>query len=101
MKVQVDVDFSKLNSDEEKEIITVLSNFQDTIMSALNQSKPHTIAQYLLQLARKFNEFYHKHPVMTAENHSIRDARLLLVAAVRQVIKNGLFLLGIDVPEEM
>jgi len=63
--------------------------------------KPHIIAQYLLTLGRAFNEFYHACHCLKEENKELAKARLLLIDSTRQVIKNGLNLLGIYAPEEM
>ena len=58
------------------------------------------MARYVVDLAAEFNRFYHQCPVLTAEG-PLRNARLALIDAVRQVLVNGLYLLGIAAPEEM
>jgi arginyl-tRNA synthetase len=58
------------------------------------------VAKYLLDLAQYFNEFYHNCPVIS-ELTEVMQARLLLVSGVKQVLANGLGLLGIAAPEEM
>ena len=70
------------------------------MLKAANDLKPHLIANYLYSLAQGFNEYYHRHQVLKAEE-KVKGARLLLISAVRQVLKNGLNLLGIDVLEKM
>ncbi|MEM2906800.1 MAG: DALR anticodon-binding domain-containing protein, partial [Candidatus Odinarchaeota archaeon] len=62
----------------------------------------HLIPHYCLSLANKFNMFYHKLPVLKAENDALRSARLNLIKAVAQSLKIGLTdLLGIDIPPKM
>jgi len=86
--------------EEEKAVIKLLYNFPQIIVRASNDYKPHHIAQYSISLAQAFNEFYHKCPVISEVRNQMK-ARLLLVDCVRQVLENGLNLLGIHAPEEM
>ncbi len=99
-KINIKADLSLLKEKEEMELVKILSNFPEITIKATNDLKPHLIANYIYSLAQKFNEYYHKHQVLKAEG-KIKDARLLLISAVRQVLKNGLSLLGIDVLEKM
>ena len=89
-----------LDSKEEEKLVTVLSNFENTLDEAANSYKPHLIARYLLDLAQAFNEFYHVCPILQA-SEDVKQTRLNLVLAVKQVLKTGLNLLGIEAPEEM
>ena len=99
-KINFKADLKLLNEKEEIELIRLLSNFPETITKATNDLRPHLIASYLYSLAQKFNEYYHIHQILKADEKT-RDARLLLITSIRQVIKNGLSLLGIDVLEKM
>src|SRR3989339_601318 len=99
-KINQKADFGLLNKKEEQELIKLMSSFTDTITKATCDLRPHLIANYLYQLAQKFNEYYHMHQILKADGKT-RDARLLLISSVRQVIKNGLSLLGIEVLEKM
>ena len=92
--------FENLKEKEEIELIKLLSNFPDIVTKAENDLRPHLISVYLYSLAQKFNEYYHKHQILKADE-KIRDARILLISSARQVIKNGLELIGIDVLERM
>ncbi len=94
------INFSLLKEDAELKIIFMLSDFPDKISEALKLYKPHILAHHLLELARAFNEFYQKHQVLNAESE-LKKARLALVNCTRTVLKAGLALLGIQVPEEM
>lgn len=84
----------------EKELIKSLSNFQQTIEKSGQDYKPSIIARYLLDLARLFNEFYQTTPIINGEK-SLKNFRLGLTYSVKQVLENGLNLLGIEVLKEM
>ena len=99
-KINTKADLKLLKEKEEIELIRLLSNFSEIIAKATNELKPHLIASYIYSLAQKFNEYYHIHQIIKADEKT-RDARILLISAVKQVIKNGLNLLGIDVLEKM
>lgn len=92
-------DFSKLTN-REKELIKFLAKFPEVLESAGRDVKPHLVPAYLNELASLFNRFYMDHPVLKAEE-GIREERLLLVLAVKQVLRNGLDVLGIKAPERM
>jgi arginyl-tRNA synthetase len=93
-------DFETLNSPEELAVIKKLSEFPDILVKVVQTYKPHHLAGYLITLAQDFNAFYHKSPVITEEKELMK-ARLLLVDSARQVLENGLKLMGIRAPEEM
>ena len=85
---------------EEIKLLKLLYEFPSVVGKSANDYKTHHIANYLISLAQAFNEFYHKCPVIS----EVRDqtkARLLLVDSVRQVLENGLGLLGIGAPKVM
>ena len=85
---------------EESNLINKLYKFPEVVFKASTDLKPYLIANYLHQLAQTFNEFYHKCQCIT-NDRELTKTRLSIVAATKQVIKNGLYLLGIDVPEKM
>ena len=87
-----------LQTKEENDLVLKLSGFPETVNKAAREYKPHLIANYLIELSRQFNEFYHKIPVLQSKE---KQDRLLLIKAVKQVISNGLGLLAIMAPEEM
>ncbi|MCX6814572.1 MAG: arginine--tRNA ligase [Candidatus Aenigmarchaeota archaeon] len=91
---------SFLKDAKEKAIVRKLAEFPETVSRAAEDCKPHYIANYVFSLATAFNEFYQSIPVLKAKKCS-REARLALVSAVKTTLKNGLFLLGIEAPEEM
>ncbi|HHX87537.1 MAG TPA: arginine--tRNA ligase [Firmicutes bacterium] len=89
-----------LKEDEEAALLKLLSNLPEKVLLAAESYRPSIIARYLLEVAREFNRFYHCCPVLTSESE-LQAARLLLIAGTRQVLANGLSLLGIAAPEEM
>ena len=94
-------DFSKLNSKEEFELIKTLENFNKNIHLATEKLEPSVITRYVIEVAKLFNKFYNNHSVLNLEDKSLMAARLTLVKATCQVIKNGLELIGIEVVEKM
>lgn len=93
-KVEIEMETKK----SEVKLIKKLSQFPETIKKGREQLNPSIIANYAFELAQIFNEFYHECPVIGSKNESFR---LALVEAFRIVIKQALYLLGIEVLEEM
>jgi arginyl-tRNA synthetase len=82
-------------------LVDLLSRFPQIVQQAASEYRPLLITNYAYDLAGAFHSFYHVAPVLQADRNSIRDARLLLVAATRQVLANALQLLDIQAPEVM
>ncbi|MEN9311511.1 MAG: hypothetical protein RLY77_1636, partial [Pseudomonadota bacterium] len=83
-----------------QELLRELSRAGEVIEAAGTTLEPHLIAQYLRELANAFHGWYHASPVLV-EDAALRDARLSLALATRQVLANGLDLLGVSAPESM
>ena len=98
-KVNEMVDFSLYNNDENI-LINKLADFPKKVEDSYKNYKPHLIANYVYELANMFNEYYHKYPVLKADD-DVKKARLLLIFSVKRVIANALYLLGIEAPEKM
>lgn len=94
-------DFTKLSSTEEFELVKVLGNFNEAILDGIEKLEPSIVTRYIIEVAKAFNKFYNAHNIMATEDIEIKNARLKMVEASCQVIKNGLSLLGIDVVEKM
>lgn len=94
-------DPSLLGNPEEREVAKHLSRFAATVIEAAEESNPAQLTAYLWQLAKSFNTFYYKHPVLQAGSADLSTARLALASAVRLTLANGLKLLGIDAPQKM
>ncbi len=83
---------------KELELVKKLSQFPEIVLNAYKNLSPSVIANYSFQLSKIFNEFYHACPVIGSKQEAFR---LALVQAFRQILKNSLRLLSIDVIEEM
>lgn len=89
-----------LDNEHEKSLLMHLSAYPEMIMNAAKHFEPHQIVNYLRLLANLFHSYYNAHQIIVPENN-LRDARLSLINAVKQVLLNGLTLLGISAPETM
>ncbi len=94
-------DFSVLISDEERLIAQKIIQFTDEILKSLEELNPSRIATHIFELAKIFNQFYHLHPVLKAEDEKTKHARLVLIQSVAIVLQKGLNLLGIETLERM
>ena len=93
-------DLSLLTLDEEKDLANQLAQYPELIANSARLREPHHVSNYLRELAGQFHTYYNAHKVLI-EDTAVRDARLSLYLAVRQVIANGLDLLGVSAPDEM
>lgn len=98
--VSANVDFNLLSNELVWPVARELDRFPSTIRASAELYEPSFIASYLLDLAKTFNTFYQKERILT-EDEKATAAKVLLVESVRAVLKEGLFLLGIEAPEEM
>ena len=99
-----DFDPSLLSHEKEGELIRALAEFPRVITSAAELREPHRVARYLEDLAGSYHRFYDSCrvlPMGDEEPNDLHRARLLLVAATRTVLANGLDLLGVSAPERM
>lgn len=85
----------------ERDLIVLLSRFPETITEDAVGYSPALIANYMYDLAKLYNKFYHESPIMQAETANRKQFRLQLSAATAKVISKGMGLLGIAVPERM
>ena len=88
-------------SEKEEGLVQLLSEFGAVIKQAGTEYNVSLIGNYVYELAKEFNQFYHDHPILREENASLRDFRLMLAKNVAHTIKRGMKLFGIDVPERM
>ncbi len=93
-------DLALLTADHEQRLITVLSRFTEVVEISAQEYAVHTLAHYLRDVADAFHSYYNAHTFLV-DDHALRNARLALVYATRQVIANGLALLGVSTPEQM
>lgn len=96
-----DIEFDyELMDEVERNLILLLSKFSYVVEKVVKSLKPNIFAEYVLDVAEKFNDFYHRNPVIV-EDSRIRMHRLAIVDATRIVLRNGLETLGISAPERM
>ena len=88
-------------SEKESYLIQLLSAFPAVVKEAGTEFSPALIANYEYELVKEFNQFYHDFSILKEENEALKQFRLVLAASVAKVIKSGMQLLGIDVPERM
>jgi arginyl-tRNA synthetase len=92
--------YTKL-SQEERDLILALTQFPETIKLAADGYSPALIANYVYELAKIYNKFYHEKSILQAEDEASKQFRLQLSAAAGKVINKAMKLLGIEVPERM
>lgn len=90
----------RLDAEHEQVLMTELSRYPEIIESAAASLEPHVLAGWLRELAQAFHTYYNSHQFLV-EDDALRHARLALVTATRQVLANGLDLLGLSAPESM
>jgi len=91
---------SLLAVEHENDILQQLAKYPEVVNTAAIQHEPHLIAHYLRELANALHTYYNAHHFIV-DDEKLRNARLVLITATRQVIKNGLGLLGVSAPQEM
>ncbi len=88
-------------SEKESYLIQLIAQFPAVVKQAGEEFSPALIANYEFELVKEFNQFYHDFSIMREENEALKKFRLQLSASVAQVVKTGMGLLGIEVPERM
>jgi arginyl-tRNA synthetase len=89
-----------LEETHERILLATLAAYPETVLVAANNYEPHQIAYYLRDLAHEFHTYYNACQILV-DDEKLRKARISLVSAIQQVIKNGLDLLGVSAPEAM
>ena len=94
------IDLSLLNNEAESTLIKQLNRYKDVVQSSALNYEPHVLAYYLRELAGDFHSYYNNSEFLV-EDTTLRNSRLLLISAVKQVISNGLNLLSVNAPDSM
>jgi arginyl-tRNA synthetase len=97
---QMPQQFDMLTEPQELQLLATLSRYSDVIMAAATQFEPHILTNYLRDLATDFHAYYNTHQFIVEDEH-LRNARLALIAATKQILVNGLTLVGVSTPESM
>jgi len=101
------LEFNKLNdtqldiSEKESYLIQLLTEFPSVVRQAGEEFSPALIANYIYDLVKEYNQFYHDFTILKEENAGMKQFRLVLSESIASVIKTGMGLLGIEVPERM
>jgi arginyl-tRNA synthetase len=91
---------SRLDNEHEQILLAELSKYPEIVEAAATNLEPHLLAAWLRELANALHTYYNSHQFLV-DDADLRDARMALVVATRQVLKNGLDLLGLSAPEKM
>lgn len=86
---------------EEIDLIKTLTEYPSVVCAAGENFAPSLVGAYVYELSKQFNGYYHDHSILREKNTEVRGMRLQLAQQVARVIKGGMSLLGIDVPERM
>lgn len=95
------VDYKVINSEEESLLISELYSYPGKIQDALEKHEPSYIARQLIEIAKAFNKFYNACPILSLDDEVLKESRLAILKASRDVLKGGLKLLSIESPEKM
>lgn len=101
IKIPSTIDTDIILSDKEQTLIQMLNNFPAILKQAGEEFSPALIANYVYDLVKEYNQFYHDFPILKEEDEVLRQFRLYLSLNVAKIIKNAMKLLSIDVPERM
>ena len=99
--IPADLDADAPLNEKEIDLIQKLNDFGAAVAQAGIDYSPSGIANYCYELTKQFNQFYHDYSILNADSEAEKTVRLVLAANVAKVIKNGMELLGIEVPERM
>ena len=94
------IDYALLSDEASINIIKLLYSYPDKLIESAEKYEPYIIARHLIAIAQAFNYFYRENPILTSEGE-LKKARLHLTYAVREVLKAGLGLIGIQTPDKM
>jgi arginyl-tRNA synthetase len=86
---------------KEENLVQLLADYAAIIKEAGDEYNPALIANYIYELTKEYNQFYHDYTILKEENAGLKDFRLMLSNNVAQVVKSGMSLLGIEVPDRM
>ena len=99
-KTQGEQHLNRLTEDHEQALMSMLARYPEILESAALNYTPHILAHYLTDLARDFHTYYNAHHFIV-DDVELSQARLTLISAVKQVIENGLSIMGVSAPEKM
>ncbi|MEJ6979283.1 arginine--tRNA ligase [Pedobacter sp. P351] len=97
------VEFNKVDTftSTERELVLALNKYPEALSAAAREYSPAQVANYIYELAKQYNKFYHEEPILKLDDEELKKFRLSLSATTGSIIKKGMRLLGIEVPERM
>lgn len=101
IEVTADVDYRLLDTEEERQLSRTLYDFPAVVQTATQKKEPSMVTRHVTEIAKAFNKFYNRAPILNTEDEDLTKARLLLTWATSSVIVTALSLLGIESPERM
>ena len=93
-------DYAALTDDEAQALLRLLSRFPETVSEACLRNEPSIVTRATTEIAKAYNKYYYEHRILD-DDPAATQARLILTRATRQVIKTGLYLIGLSAPERM
>jgi arginyl-tRNA synthetase len=96
---EINTDVTTTN--KELQLIKQIHTYPTILFDAAETLSPAVVANFVYDLAKEYNQFYHDHPILNEENEQVSALRLYLSQQIANIIKSGMSLLGIDVPERM
>ncbi|MCI8631982.1 MAG: arginine--tRNA ligase [Lachnospiraceae bacterium] len=97
---QEEIDMSCLTDEYSQELLKLIESFPKRVAEACQKWEPYMVTRYTVAMATAFNKFYHENSILNAEE-AVKKARLKLTYVVAQIIKQGLYLIGVKAPEKM
>lgn len=94
------IDYSALSDEASSALVKAIAEFPSAVSEAAEKYEPYIVSRSVINVCSCFNKFYYDNRIMD-ENEGVRNARLALTDAARNVIKTGLYLVGLEAPEKM
>jgi arginyl-tRNA synthetase len=88
-------------SEKESYLIQLITEFPSVVQLAGDEFSPALLANYIYEIVKEYNQFYHDFTILKEENQGLKQFRLILSETIASIIKTGMLLLGIEVPERM
>jgi arginyl-tRNA synthetase len=99
-EISAQADYAALCDDEAQALLLLLSRFPDTVREAMDKNEPSMITRHVTLIAQAYNKFYYEHRILDGQEGEVA-ARVALTRATQDVIRTGLYLIGIEAPERM
>ena len=96
-----DAALKRLDHDQERRLMQIMGRWPEVLASAARRRAPHNLAHYLHELASAFHAYYNAVAILVDDDDDLRNARLNLISAVREIIAGALKLIGVSAPEQM